>query len=403
MKIKSFEVHGLFGLKEKIVLDFNEDLNILSGRNGVGKTSVLKLMWYLISGNFDKAAAEIKFEKAKLITSEYTLDVSIDLDNQEEPLFSELSSITGNGITVDTKFKEFNEKFSSQRIDWFLTQYVGSSFFFPTFRMIEGGFATEKYDIQHDVLKEFYLKINNNEGGLANIEESLKKISGLLTNRNHNFITSISANNIDNLLVKKYASIITEVSENQGKLLSSLNNQITLYNSIKEVYKLSKAKEEKDVEQKIITLQKEIDNLKYKLESIRLPIDKIEKMVNQFFNNKEIVFGGKIQFLPKNEVINEDLEFISKYALFTNNLSAGEKQILTFISYNAFYNNTIFFIDEPELSLHADWQRILFRKLKQQNPTNQFIFSTHSPFIYSKYPDKEICIDPKLDRGNVED
>ncbi|EPK0554834.1 AAA family ATPase, partial [Acinetobacter baumannii] len=83
-----------------------------------------------------------------------------------------------------------------------------------------------------------------------------------------------------------------------------------------------------------------------------------------------------------------------------NVLSSGEKQILTLISYNSFFDNTIFFIDEPEISLHADWQRILFRILMKQNPTNQFIISTHSPFIYSKYPDKELCIDPKSDRGN---
>lgn len=81
-------------------------------------------------------------------------------------------------------------------------------------------------------------------------------------------------------------------------------------------------------------------------------------------------------------------------------LSAGEKQMLSFICYNAFYNNTIFFIDEPELSLHVDWQRRLFLTLNQQNPSNQFIITTHSPFIYSKYPEKEVCVDIKKDKGN---
>lgn len=402
MKIKSFEVQGLFGLKENIKLNFNDDLNILSGRNGAGKTTVLKLMWYLISGNFDKAAAEIKFECATIVTSEYTLTVSIDLDSKDEPLTSDLNVTTEYGITVDKKFAEFNEKFSSQKIDWFLTQYIGSSFFFPTFRMIEGGFTTEKYDIQHDVLKEFYLKINNNEGGLVNFEESLRKISTILSNRSHNFITSISASNIDSLLVKKYASIITDVSVSQNKLVESLNSQLSLFNNVKEVYKSSQAKEEVLVDEKIAKLQVEIEILKDKLETVRAPIQLIETMVNQFFDNKQILFGGRIQFIPTN-LLDSDEENLSKYSLFTNNLSAGEKQILTFISYNAFYNNAIFFIDEPELSLHADWQRILFRKLKQQNSSNQFIFSTHSPFIYSKYPDKEICIDPKCDRGNFED
>jgi predicted ATPase len=67
--------------------------------------------------------------------------------------------------------------------------------------------------------------------------------------------------------------------------------------------------------------------------------------------------------------------------------------MLSFIAYNAFYRDAVFFIDEPELSLHVDWQRQLFPTLMSQEASNQFIIATHSPFIYSKYPDKEILID----------
>ena len=75
--------------------------------------------------------------------------------------------------------------------------------------------------------------------------------------------------------------------------------------------------------------------------------------------------------------------------------------MLSFICYNAFYDNTIFFIDEPELSLHVDWQRQLYPILKSQNKNNQFIFATHSPFIYGKFPDKEIMIN--IDKGFLEE
>jgi predicted ATP-dependent endonuclease of OLD family len=71
--------------------------------------------------------------------------------------------------------------------------------------------------------------------------------------------------------------------------------------------------------------------------------------------------------------------------------------MLSFICYNAFNDDCIVLIEEPELSLHVDWQRQLFPTLMSQKTSNQFIVATHSPFIYSKYPDKEIIIDP--DRG----
>ena len=59
--------------------------------------------------------------------------------------------------------------------------------------------------------------------------------------------------------------------------------------------------------------------------------------------------------------------------------------------------NSCFFIDEPEISLHADWQRKFIPLLTDQSPTNQFFISTHSPFIYSLYTDKEIEI--STDKG----
>ncbi len=61
-------------------------------------------------------------------------------------------------------------------------------------------------------------------------------------------------------------------------------------------------------------------------------------------------------------------------------------------------------IDEPELSLHVDWQRQLFAILIGQEASNQFVVATHSPFIYSKYPDKEIQLDAERgdERGDAE-
>ena len=85
-------------------------------------------------------------------------------------------------------------------------------------------------------------------------------------------------------------------------------------------------------------------------------------------------------------------------AISSDKLSAGEKQMLSFICYNTFTKNHIIFIDEPELSLHPDWQRILLPTLLKQNNNNQFFMATHSPFIYSKYSDKEVVIEQ--DKGD---
>ena len=64
-------------------------------------------------------------------------------------------------------------------------------------------------------------------------------------------------------------------------------------------------------------------------------------------------------------------------------LSSGERQILTML-YSASrsrFQSGIFLLDEPELSLHIDWQRIILRELQIQSPERQLIVCTHSPEV----------------------
>lgn len=392
MKIKSFEVHGLFGQYDIEKIVFNEDLNILSGRNGAGKTTVLKLMWYLISGNFDKALAEIEFNSATLITDKYDLNVKIDLNDKDKPLISKVNFYEKNNSKINDTLNEVSKKYGD--VDWYLPRHIGSSFFFPTFRIIEGGFSTQSYNIKHDVIKEFYLKFNEDEKGFGEANFALTSISKRNSKENHKFVTNVSTDNIDILISMIYMGVLEKQNKILNGLLDAYNKRIELTNQLEE--------EGVNITENISVINKmdqEISILKVQREENNIPIKKIESLISIFFKDKNIKFNGKVRF----NTLNMGVDVPEEMMLLTKDLSAGEKQILTFIIYNAFYNNTIFFIDEPELSLHTDWQRILFRKLKQQNSTNQFIISTHSPFIYSKYPDKEICIDPKQDRGNVED
>jgi len=51
-------------------------------------------------------------------------------------------------------------------------------------------------------------------------------------------------------------------------------------------------------------------------------------------------------------------------------------------------------IDEPEISLHIDWQYKLIGAMVKQLPTKQLIVCTHSPVIATDYEDKMIEIKP---------
>jgi predicted ATP-dependent endonuclease of OLD family len=47
-------------------------------------------------------------------------------------------------------------------------------------------------------------------------------------------------------------------------------------------------------------------------------------------------------------------------------------------------------VDEPELSMHIDWQKKLLWTLHGLNPKIQQIMATHSPEIMAEIPDDRI-------------
>ena len=69
--------------------------------------------------------------------------------------------------------------------------------------------------------------------------------------------------------------------------------------------------------------------------------------------------------------------------LFPYKLSSGEKQMLIILLTVLVQDNAhcVLFMDEPEASLHIEWQQKLIGMIRKLNPNVQIILSTHSPAV----------------------
>lgn len=102
--------------------------------------------------------------------------------------------------------------------------------------------------------------------------------------------------------------------------------------------------------------------------------------LNDFYSNKEAHFhvteGVRI-FSLSNEELSVD------------KLSSGEKQLLLMLcnALSARNEASVFIIDEPEISLNVKWQRRLIQALLDcmQGSSAQFLFATHSIEIVTQY------------------
>ena len=373
--IESLKVKGL-NHRIDADLEFKEDLNIITGKNGSGKTTLLKLLWYLISGNLERIFPEIPFESASITTDSFNLWI-LRLQENQIKLFStfagEGQSIeTGTVEQLDDKLEELSER---------IAHTTKRSLFFPTFRRIEGGF--------HAGNTPSLTEIN-----MFQLEEAMSELSDDLSVYDHKFIASISTNDIVQLLEQKYGDIHIKISNLQSKVLDDISQKI----------KVSAGGEiESATSQATPSVLNEIQQLADERDRLRRPFVALSELTQSILQYQAIRVSGRsardegADGITLGEEIGETALGTVEKAIASDKLSSGEKQMLSFLCYNAFSENTPIFIDEPELSLHVDWQRLLLPTLLEQGTGNQFFIATHSPFIYAKYPDKEVPLGD--DRG----
>lgn len=353
--IKSLKVKNL-NSKHNLDLVFNEDLNLLTGKNGSSKTTLLKLIWFLNGGQLSNLLHEINFESVELVTSKYKAVIEKQIDkgtikfqiDDQQPLV--ISEVQIRELNIrHPRFRKFFTDF---------TQHSIPTIFFPTFRRIEGGFAMERQRA-------------DNPFETSPIKEALSQLSGMLSSPTQKFVASISTDDLVILITKEYARITQSINGIQQKHSEQIIQKIK-----------RREQEEKEL---LDSIQKDIEATeKMRVEYLK-PFTILADLVKNIFQYK----GISLSTQTIGEVGN---------AISSEKLSAGEKQMLSFLCYNTFTKNSSIFIDEPELSLHPDWQRTLVPTLLEQGNNNQFFMATHSPFIYAKYPDKEIMLGG--DRGD---
>lgn len=396
--IRSLEVKGLNNRDDgNFNFHFHEDLNIFTGANGSGKTTLLKLIWYLISGHLKQILYEIPFTYLSIETEPFS--IVMDRQNPEGlKLRFSYSSNTyseggGRSIKIDPETNTIEQKDidNVNKFEKRIAESSNGSLFFPTFRRIEGGFSIgSRSSADTEDAAGLSLLSSTTERLLT----ALSQLSDDMSTERHKFIASVSTMDIVKLLPEKFVDIYQEISTLQSQVLTNISREIQR-NPDKD--KIS------EIPESASSVLDAIQKVDKETEQMKKPISVLSELTRKIFRYNAILVTEKLVLGEKNggSAFGEGSEDITiekiNDAISSDKLSSGEKQMLSYLCYNAFYKDTAIFIDEPELSLHVDWQRRLFPTLLEQGENNQFFVATHSPFIYTKYSDKEFLLDE--DRG----
>lgn len=105
---------------------------------------------------------------------------------------------------------------------------------------------------------------------------------------------------------------------------------------------------------------------------------KVYSTLGHFLHGYDAPFKSSFEFVKDGKAIGFE------------HLSMGEKQILLLLLMvsNTNQEPCVFFMDEPDLSMHIDWKEILVKELHDLNPNMQIILSTHAPSVITGWHDR---------------
>lgn len=429
-KLKLFEINNLFN-QFNVRLPLDEKVNIFLGENGMGKTTILNCLYYVLSGNIEKLnniifdaisltfidgekisinhndissyvedyiydnspyrRRRVRFESLFSIKELENINKLIEEGSNEDELkqyYFKVSDIFGMPPTMarreleryilqryrknNTTKADFNNVIEFKKI---VEEKIDEEIlYFPTYRRIEEDMSNLGIDIEKDRVKSRLIQF-----GMTDVE---KNIETLLQTIKSVAITGFAK--MTGVLLKQYLN---------GELSDFENYKIEQNKLIIALARIGDQIEERD-KQRIIEL---VDNSdiyncenRYLLNLIKNLIDSYERqnmydervkifcpICNNYLNGKKYIYDETNVELG----IYKDK---AKKPIGIQNLSSGEKQIISVFSklYIENIEKCIILFDEPELSLSIKWQNMFLPDVVNSGKCSTLIAVTHSPFIF---------------------
>ncbi len=395
MRIKQISIFGLFGLFDHIIpLNLEERITIIHGLNGLGKTTILRLINKFFNNNMyntDDVLNTIPFER---------FEIELD-DNSKIEIFQKKSSVYENNVHLIYKLissdgEEINidENYNLiyKIIDEVPIHFIRTDRLFKhisTNKTSSFGYLASK-DEERKTITVATVKVYSDDL-LDIIEAKRSEAMDLAQELDRTFPIRLIKNTHQEILDKSQLyKKLTELTE-QRKLLIELGilAKEDKKDLQKEEYfqKLFEQINENSIYALSIYVQDEEQKFA-KLNELAKKIKLLIEIINKHYQYKKLSIDKKNGFIVDDGNSNKNIPL--------DVLSSGEQHILV-LMYELLFKtkpNTLVLIDEPEISLHIAWQKHFLENLQKvaELVKIDFLLATHSPDIIQGYWDLTVCL-----------
>lgn len=425
-------------------IEFVDGSLIIVGENGSGKTTILRIIYNVLSRNwhqlleedFDEIELKAGGETISIYSSdvqgleEYYINIFQDFqDSMPSNVIRDLLRYCGEVNTpekvleacqvyrfpevyisyikrvVDPKLKKVSEKIQIVN-EWIKRHNDYPIIYLPTYR------RSEKYQQARDYLDSgirrhrgydtLITDIEVAKEGMKDVDETIKAKIAEIRNEYAKSSSELNAKCFKGILTREYGSVktpdeITNSEPIQKEYYEDLDSISTIFSSIsgtefyidntKQIEEqllqlLAKGGQYDDYDKIVVYFYQMLIERYEHMKKIEEPLEAFFYACNKYLANK------KIQYSPndfKYEIVLEQRDEKDKRTIDLNHLSSGEKQLVSLLSYVYLSNpdKCIVIIDEPELSLSVEWQQSILEDVKQSGKCGSLIVATQSPFVYN--------------------
>ncbi len=378
--ITHFSVEGLAGRPRTFSQKLHRNLNVFFGRNGSGKTSLLKIFHSAMSNKVN-ILSRVAFKEVAVgihsLTYDREFSYRIKMDKAERALHAHIISYNEELSAEEFEYLPELLQKGMPRVGWRITPALPkgcngswSHRFLPTSRL--GGMSHQSHEM-----------INEDTYDLSFVTE-LERVWHAFSSQVQSEVRQLQQNGIAEILGEVLTVKPERQSEDKVDWLSAYDIAVAFIKRQGITFKLPTKKEfagsfyrdsiVRRVVHKIVDLEAKID----KRMASRT---KLQQLLEKMFS------GGKHLVLTDTKV---SLKTNDGNPLELRSLSAGEKHLLRILFEAVSASESTLIIDEPEISLHIEWQRTLLSSIMEINPALQLIVATHSPEIMAEIDDAHI-------------
>lgn len=399
--IQQAHIERLAGKTEPTVIKFNRGVNVCWGLNGSGKTSFLKILHSALS---DESSSLLHVPFSRAVVTFYS-------ENRQELIQRELAM----SVQTSKRLKRPGQKFSSARIDHLIDQGFDADDIQTLLRsqsdLIDShdmaSWKTQPQDATDMRFEHRYMPTSRifpddrrrRRIGPSNVERA-RPTDDASYDR-------MFANNIQEIW-ERYSTVeLMKVREIQQRGLAAILNFIVnrpsrntrfptttdikadeAYRAVRDFFREQKIpisispdafKSTYEKDDVLAGVVAEVVDVEHKIRESQLPARKLEDLVSELFSGRKKLHLGSTVSVQ-----------VGKTEIPVEHLSSGEKQLLLILLESITGKSNCIIIDEPEVSMHVDWQRRLIGSMQTLNPNVQLILATHSPEVMVGLDEHEI-------------